>query len=350
MPRKTDQVHVVGKVRLVCRGKWWHAQYTTPSGRVRKALKLSNLKAAQVKAREIDDILQAGQFASLERIEKHQHDLFKDFVEEIFLPQYPGWSEGTHKSTKSLVAKLVEEFGDRPLAGITGDDIESYLARRRGDDEWADSSYNRYLAIIKSIFKYAEERGRIIHNPADSAKTLRLQKKNPNPYSDEEVKRLLAELEPRQEKRGIALVALDTGMRRGELMNLMWNDVDFEKGRIVLKETKNKEDRIIPMTARVSEHLSQLYEANKLGQRRSLYVWGISADIRQLLGRAGKRVGIERATMHRLRDTFGTRLADKGVPLDRIKKLMGHKTVEMTLRYVETRDHHLEDAIASISE
>ena len=54
--------------------------------------------------------------------------------------------------------------------------------------------------------------------------------------------------------------------------------------------------------------------------------------------------------MHRLRDTFGTRLADKNVPLDRIKKLMGHKTVEMTLRYVETRDHHLEEAIAAISE
>jgi integrase len=349
MAKNTDTVHVEGKVRLLKRGRWWHAHYMTPDGYERRSLKVTNLKAAQAEARKVDEQLQGGQYELLKRRREFERETFGQFVNDIFLPQYPRWSEGTHKSTQSLIRQMVEAFGDRPIGAITGDDIETYLARRRGDDEWADSSYNRYLAIFKAIFKYAQERGRIVQSPAAAIKTIRLQKKQPNPYSDTDLKKLLVELGKNLGKWAVAVVAVDTGMRRGELMRLRWNDIDLDQRTILVKDTKNKEDRSIPMTDRVYDVLSLAYSENRASELPTLEVWGVSADIRQLLTRVGKRVGIEMAIMHRLRDTFGTRLADKGVPVDRIKKLMGHKSIEMTLRYVETREHHLRDAIAAIS-
>ena len=248
-----------------------------------------------------------------------------------------------------MTKKLLEEFGSLPLTAITADAIESYLARRRGDDDWQPATYNRYLAILKTVFKYAIERGRLRYNPAGPIKTVQIQEKKPRPYADQELARLLEEMEGTPDKRAIAIVAVDTGMRRGELTRLRWEEVDLEKRMITVQETKNKEVRTIPMTDRVFSILADLRRQNQEAPVTSLLVWGGSADIRQLLVRAGKRAGIPGCTMHRLRDTFATRLADKEVPLDRMKKLLGHKTVEMTLRYAETREHHLQEAIARLN-
>ena len=340
---------IQGKVRLKKRGRWWYAHYATPAGYERKALKVTSLKAAQVKAKEIDELLQTGQFAALVQHDKHQQDTFQAFVQEIFLKEYPRWTEGTFRSTRTLTKKLLEEFGSLPLTAITADAIESYLARRRGDDDWQPATYNRYLAILKTVFKYAIERGRLRHNPAAPIKTVQVQEKNPRPYSDQEIAKLLEELTATPDKRDIAIVAVDTGMRQGELARLKWEDVDFERKQIVVKETKNKEDRTIPMTNRVHTILAALRQQNQEAQITSLLVWGKPANIRQLLTRAGKRAGIAGCTQHRLRDTFATQLADNEAPLDRMKKLLGHKTVEMTLRYAETREYHLKETIALLN-
>ena len=210
-----DKDVVQGKVRLKKRGRFWHASYSTPAGYERLSLKVTSLKAAQVKAKEIDDLLQKGQFAALVQLEKHGQDTFGDFVQNIFLKEYPRWTAGTFRSTRTLTKKLVEELGLLPLTAVSADGIESYLARRRGNDDWQPATYNRYLAILKTVFKYAIERGRLRHNPAAPIKTVQVQEKKPRPYSDQELAKLLGEIEGTPDKRDIAIVAVDTGMRRG---------------------------------------------------------------------------------------------------------------------------------------
>ncbi len=244
------------------------------------------------------------------------------------------------------VNKLVEEFGDRAIRDIDSHAIEGYLARRR-DEGMSRASSNRYLAALKVIFKKASEWGYLIMNPADSVKMMPEPQKNPNPYRDDELEQLFSCLQLRH--RQIVELYLQTGMRRGELMKLMWKDVDFGSGLITVRDPKNDADRVIPMSERVREILREIRNQNGK-DRPSLTVLGSLANIRQVLVRAMARAGIAEdrrdRPLHRLRDTFGTKLAEKGIPADRIQKLMGHKDIAMTLRYVETREQGLRDAIA----
>ena len=113
--------------------------------------------------------------------------------------------------------------------------------------------------------------------------------------------------------------------------------------------TKSKKVREIPITQRVREILSRLDTDNKSGPIVSLQVFGTRAE--QLLKatqKAGRRAKVGGANVHRFRDTFCTRLADRGVPIDRIQKLAGHTDIRMTLRYTKTREAGLREAIATL--
>ena len=105
---------------------------------------------------------------------------------------------------------------------------------------------------------------------------------------------------------------------------------------------------MIPMTERVFEIVHRLYNENRTSRTPSIEVWGVGADIRQLLSRAGKKLGVEGATLHRLRDTFGTRMAEV-TDLEVLQELMGHKSIEMTRRYVKVQPRRLAEAIAALN-
>ena len=339
-----------GKVRLRKKGLYWHARFPRGNGhRGHEALGVTNLAVAEKMAREINELLETGQYSKLRQRLIGKHKTFSVVVEE-FLKTYDRWSENTRSANRSMVKKLVEEFGERPIRDIDSHSIDGYLARRR-DEGLSQASCNRYLAALKAIFKKAAEWGYISINVTEYVKMVREPEKKPNPYRDDELQRVFSCLDAPH--RRIAEIYLHTGMRRGELIKLLWKDVDFESRLIVIRAPKNDRDRAIPMSERVYEILQQVreeWEDCKRGKVISLEVFGSYANIRRALITAMKRGRIAEdrrdRPIHRLRDTFGTKLAEKGVPADRIQKLMGHKDIAMTLRYVETREQGLRDAIA----
>ena len=167
-----------------------------------------------------------------------------------------------------------------------------------------------------------------------------------NPFRDDEVEALKGHLG--ESHREVLPTYLETGRCRGELTNMAWKDVSFQDScTITVRDPKNNEDRVIPM----SQSVRQILSKRQLDQIVDFnYVFGTSGNILQVLKRAAKECledGRRDRLQHRLRDTFGTKLADIGVPLDRIQTLMGHRTVAMTRKYVQTRDQGLKDAIAS---
>lgn len=131
--------------------------------------------------------------------------------------------------------------------------------------------------------------------------------------------------------RPIVTVAVHTGMRRGELLNLKWENVNLEQGIITLTDTKNHERRDIPMNQTVKNTLSSL-------ERKSIYVFPNGkekgfVDLRESFGTALKRSGITDFRFHDLRHTFASNLVMVGEDLNTVRELMGHKTLNMTLRY-----------------
>lgn len=178
-------------------------------------------------------------------------------------------------------------------------------------------------------------------------KTLREESKIPEALTEEQLGKLLAELP--DNARTIATFAVDTGLRRSEIKQLQWSDIRFGERMIVVRgsEAKNDEFRVIPMTERAYTLLQELYQQNQQAKvkRMQAIPW---QDIKKSLHGAGMRAGIGHVHLHMLRHTFATRLRDRGVPLDRIMELLGHKSMEMVLRYAKARPEQLKDAIAAL--
>ncbi len=147
----------------------------------------------------------------------------------------------------------------------------------------------------------------------------------------------------------IIVAALNTGMRRGEIFRLTWDRVDFFNETITVVETKNGETRIIPMNQLLKETLQQLREKSK-----NRYVFcgkdgRLLKDVRTAFEIAKKKAKIYPLRFHDLRHTFATRLIEKGVDLPTVKKILGHKSINMTMRYVHPVSEHIKWAVETLN-
>ena len=143
------------------------------------------------------------------------------------------------------------------------------------------------------MFRCAVRRGYAGHNPVEKVERAPEQEKVPRPYTDDELACLISELP--DWALDVAVVAVDTGMRKSELQHLLWDHVSFESALIQVVGTKSKKAREIPMTARVREILERLNAENRSGSVVSLHVFGPSADILKQMQKAGWRAGVEGA-------------------------------------------------------
>jgi len=317
------------------------------------ALKVTNKVRAEEKAQKISDALEAGQPWEwvLDRVSAGERTV-KQVIDE-YLEKGSRWGETTRRQNASTVAMLVREFGELPVSSLTQGAIEGYLARRR-DEGLSPASSNRYLCVLKVALSKAVEWGYLRQSPADQIRCIPEGSKQPRPYQDEELERLLPELRP--EVSDIATVYLETGLRRGELMELRWADVDLGGRALTIRKPKNKRDRTVPMSTsvhRILEARRKEWQASPVVELEG-YVYGRAADIKQVLRRAFVRaqIGMDRRQVlrpiHSLRDTCITRLVQAGIPLDRVQVLAGHNSVEMTRRYAETREASLREAVAKV--
>jgi integrase len=151
---------------------------------------------------------------------------------------------------------------------------------------------------------------------------LKEQSRIPEALSDSELESLIAACSERTQQ--VVITAADTGMRRSEIQRLTWRDVDFEAGTVIVRWSKNKDYRVIPMTNRVRSLLAHLQPA-LMQPDQPVIPFG---DIKRSLHSAGMRAQVGHVHLHQLRHTFATRLRDRGVPLDRIMELMGHKSMD----------------------
>jgi len=226
--------------------------------------------------------------------------------------------------------------------------IEALLAKKLDQEEATTATANRYLACMKTLFKTAVRWGVVGFNPAEKLKMLKEEPNIPRALTEEETDNLLAGLP--DYARVVAIVAVDAGMRRGELQRLQWGDVDFAKRRITVRTSKNNEFRVIPMTRRVHDTLQEQKKKGIIpyvlvGPENTPFV-----DLKRSLDTAGDGAGIGHVHLHMFRHTFATRLRERGVPLDRIKELLGQKSMTMVLRYAKVTPTQLEAAMEALDE
>ncbi len=143
----------------------------------------------------------------------------------------------------------------------------------------------------------------------------------------------------------IAITALNTGMRKSEILNLRWFDVDFQLGQITLRDTKNGRERYIPM----NRTLTKTLEKNKI-KAQSEYVFTKKdgspfKDIRKPFFKAIRKAGVGEFRFQDLRHTFASQLVMNGVDLVTVKELLGHRSIDMTMRYAHLSQDHKKRAV-----
>ncbi len=150
------------------------------------------------------------------------------------------------------------------------------------------------------------------------------------------------------------ILALSTGMRRGEIMGLTWADVDFHQGRITLHETKNGERRVVPL---VGKALEILKEFSKTGRRidTPLVFPGKThpnkpMDLQAPWKTALKKAEIEDFRWHDLRHSAASYLAMNGASLAEIAEVLGHKTLQMVKRYSHLSEAHTAGVVERMNE
>ena len=278
-------------------------------------------------------------------IRKQDKVKFEDFSNEYFdLHCKPN-----HKSYKGFdyhnIKALKRFFSGKCLYEITPLMIEKFKVER--GKEVTLATVNRQLACLKSMFNRAIEWGRAKENPVKKVKLFRENNKRLRYLEREEILKLLANCN--KHIRPIVVVALNTGMRKGEILGLKWHDIDFKRGIIYLLDTKNGEKREIPINEqvktaliRVRKHPESPYVfTNKDGQTIK--------DIRKSFFTTLKKSGILSFRFHDLRHTFASQLVMSGVDLNTVRELMGHKSLQMTLRYSHLSPDHKKRAVDILS-
>jgi integrase len=148
----------------------------------------------------------------------------------------------------------------------------------------------------------------------------------------------------------IVTIALNTGMRKNEILKLTWERVDFSRGVLQLAETKNGRRREVPMNRAVYDVLSNLpgkREEGPVFRRKDGAAWG---DVRTAFEHACRRAKITDFRFHDLRHTCASWMIMRGRSLKEVQEILGHREFSMTLRYAHLSPDRLREAVAALEE
>lgn len=220
---------------------------------------------------------------------------------------------------------LLPHFGECPIGRISKPLIRDYRKERHAEKQLSETTLNRDVEVLRHLLYWAVDEGFLTTNPLARIRLVRARRKPRPVMSLEEEKKLIAASAPHLAP--IIIAALDTGMRRGELLSQRREHIDLERRVLLVTHSKTVggEAREIPLTARFAELLSSRYYTEGLiftFQGRPIH------KIKTAWKAAVRRSGIRYFRFHDLRHTFNTRLMEAGVVQDVRKALMGHSSGE----------------------
>jgi integrase len=320
-------------MKIVKRNGSYYLDYYFRGRRVRE--KVGSSKGAAVRARSVreGEILQ-GRFKIVPKRGAPMFEILADKYSSLVSIHKRG-----HHVERFIIKTLKAYFGKYRVSDLTVEDAEKYKTKRSLSVRPA--TVNRGLTVAKHMLAKAVEWKMITENPFRGVRNLDVPKRAERVLSaDEEVKLLAACDRVRaRHLRPLVVLALNTGLRRGELLSLEWARVDLSQRTVRVINTKSiSGDRIIPMNVTVHAVLSErveratsplVFPSNRKPDEKFL-------DLKKGFHKAVGLAGISHIRFHDLRHTFATRLVRAGVDIVTVQKLLGHSKITMTERYTHS--------------
>jgi len=326
---------------LFKRGKKWYISYYLYGKQIKRAVSTDRRIAERVLA------------DTIKRLDLQKFRIENPNISwEEFVEKYLSYSK-TNKRPKSVQRDIatIKIFTDlmKPIkvASLTPQMFEDYKAKRV-ESGVKPSSVNRELNTLKNMVRKAYEWGYLPENFSSQIKRLKdsTQAKKVRFFSKEEIEKLLKVSSETVKK--IVLIGLNTGFRIGEIVNLTWDDIDFNRKVAIVQakqdwQPKDNDLREVPLKDNFVKILKEWKQKTK-----SQYVLGKKFTTEQassLFRKYARLAGITDASAHTLRHTFASYLAMAGVDLYTIAKLLGHSDVSTTQIYAHLLPDTLRNAV-----
>jgi integrase len=280
-------------------------------------------------------------------------DLAKHYLEHYLQPAvYVGDKKvsGVRSlvTARTVVRPLMEHFGKHRLKSITYGQVRSYKQMRlqtptRQGGQRSIAAINRELGQLRRMFRIAVREQWMPRNPfseGDALISLNDETQRTRILSFDEESRLLAAIDTHPQRthiKGMALIALDCALRRGEIFTLRWSDVDFESRTITLRafNCKTARSRVVAMTTRVYQWLLRWHE-NVTDENAQ--VFHVKVTIKTAWTKICREAEIEDFHFHDCRATCITRMLRAGLSVPEVSRISGHSTLTAFYRYARSNE------------
>lgn len=254
----------------------------------------------------------------------------------------------TFASYKPHAERLNSAFGQHRVKNISQEIVESFAAKLGEREDIAPATVSRCLTIASSIFRKGIQWGYLTRNPAEFVKKPKVPKPEMDFLMPEEIKKLIEATDERY--RTLIMFACLTGCRQSEILGLRWSDVDFESGRVFIRQTlqggafyepkseKSKRAVVIPPVLVEALKVHQLRQMTELeGNPYDLVfpnsvgkpMGGRNLTLR-VLEPALRVAGIRKVGFHALRHSYVSMLVNGGENIKFIQKQVGHSSAQVT--------------------
>jgi integrase len=317
--------------------------------RHRKVSPVQTRRGAEDYERKVRDALINGTF---KRQEEEKKD-FTKFSDEFMRDHVNPGNKPSELCAKRSILRLhlVPFFGKFLLKDIDESTIKRFI-KRQVELGMAPKTINNQLILLRTILGNAEDLELIEKLPR--IKKLPVVQPKIDYLSEDEIQRLTSAATNHEWLAAISL-ALNCGLRLGELIALKWDDIDLTAGKLWIQRSdwqgqvglpKSGKARIVPLNENAAKALKQCRHlrgewifCRESGERRT------KDDFATALERARKKAGLRKFNWHLLRHTFASRLVSRGVSLRVVQGLLGHASINMTLRYAHLSDDDTKSAV-----
>ena len=313
----------------------WYARYADATGKIRREKAGTRSMARMLYEKRKAEALQG---RKLPETLRKRRVMFAELADDALA--YVREHNDGHAVDELRIDQFRKEFGSG-LAEIPIDALRKWFDKH----EWEAGTYNRYRTVLSSIYRLGMESRKVAFNPAKLLKRKREadgRVRFLNQHAPDEEGRLRAVIMNRcPEHLPEFDIAVNTGMRRSEQYHrIKWQSVDFQRRDLFLPKSKNGRARHIPLNDAAMNALRELYQ--RTGGSNPIFP--NQRDGKPVLGPrhwfedAIRKAGIKDFTWHDCRHTFASRLVMQAVPLRVVAELLGHRTIQMTMRYAHLAD------------
>lgn len=258
-----------------------------------------------------------------------------------------GCSKKTMKYYRTTIETMVASI-NKGIRHIQTEDLRSYLTDYQSRNQSSRVTIDNIRRILSSFFSWLEDEDYILKSPVRRIHKVKTATNIKETYTDEDLEKMRDSC---TELRDLAIIDMlaSTGMRIGEMVLLNKADINFNERECVVFGKGDKE-RIVYFDARTKIHL-QNYIDSRTDDNPALFVTlrspherikigGIESRLREM----GKKLAIQKVHPHKFRRTLATMAIDKGMPIEQLQQLLGHKRIDTTLQYAMVKQSNVKQA------